>query len=174
LDLEQHIDCLIIFDHFEDEDIPIKDTREIEFFSEKPKVEKKVPEKKVPEKKKMDMFDDMMGGDDSDEMDLMDFDMPPKKKEVKTERVSELDFNFEQAPEKRVEPYRTKVEATVNNECQNILNKLQKFCSKQRQSLLMHISLICLAYKMCKFYIVKDILSKDDLLKVLKKQIQNL
>ena len=31
----------------------------------------------------------------------------------------------------------------------------------------MHISLVCLAYKMCKFYIVKDVLSKDDLLKVL-------
>ena len=31
----------------------------------------------------------------------------------------------------------------------------------------MHIVLVCLAYKMCKFYIVKDILSKEDLLKVL-------
>jgi hypothetical protein len=29
----------------------------------------------------MDMFDDMMGGDSSDGMDLMDFDLPPKKKE---------------------------------------------------------------------------------------------
>ena len=32
LDLEQHIDCLIIFDHFEDETKPKKDLREIDFF----------------------------------------------------------------------------------------------------------------------------------------------
>ena len=48
-----------------------------------------------------------------------------------------------------------------------MLHKLQKLISKQQQSILMHISLVCLAYKMCKFYIVKDVLSKDDLLKVL-------
>ena len=60
-DLEHHIECLIIFDHFEDEDIlnqiktqaPQKqkqnlDAQEIEFFSEKQKVEVKTePVKEV-------------------------------------------------------------------------------------------------------------------------------
>ena len=38
----------------------------------------------------------------------------------------------------------------------------------------MYICLVCLAYKMCKFHIAKDILSKDDILKVLSIQVDGL
>jgi hypothetical protein len=65
-----------------------------------------------------------------------------------------------------VEGYRPTVHLR-SPDLDNMLEKLQKLISKQQQSILMHISLVCLAYKMCKFYIVKDVLSKDDLLKVL-------
>ena len=36
--------------------------------------------KEKPKPKMDDMFADMMGGDDSDDVDLMDFDAPPKPK----------------------------------------------------------------------------------------------
>ena len=66
-------------------------------------------EKKEKSKPKMDdMFADMMGGDSSDDVDLMDFDAPPKPKpkpkpEEETNNISVIDFNFDVTPEKRVE-----------------------------------------------------------------------
>jgi hypothetical protein len=85
----------------------------------------------------MDMFDDMMGGDSSDGMDLMDFDLPLKKKEkeLQVSGVSDgIDFGFERAPVKRereITLKRNLSDLAINDdECQTILNKLQKFCSK--------------------------------------------
>lgn len=76
--------------------------REIEFFSEKPK---KVETK--PKPKMNDMFDDLMGGNESDDVDLMDFDAPPNPKSKVSpplkQEPDELDFNFDVIPEKRVE-----------------------------------------------------------------------
>jgi len=107
----------------------------------------------------------------------MDFDAPPKPKAKKEETSSfDLDFNFDQAPEKRIEPKRPTIRGAKERspEFETMLHKIQKFCAKQRQSILIHICLVCLAYKMCKFYIVKDILSKDDILKVLAIQVDGL
>lgn len=124
--------------------MPQKDLREIEFFQEQPKKENET-KKKAPEKKKMpDMFDDMMGGNSSDEVDLMDFDAPPKKAFVQqASTISDLDFNFSSVPQKRVEPRinnsfqfdaeppTKRVEAKrVADEFQVMLNKIQKFCAK--------------------------------------------
>jgi len=48
---------------------------EIQFFAGEP-AEQKKEEVAAPPKPKYDPFDDMMGGDSSDEGDLMDFDLP--------------------------------------------------------------------------------------------------
>lgn len=101
MELEQHIDCLIIWDHWQDEEEvsggtnaeQIKseewneDLLEMLFYAVKKEQEllKKEEELKggkddkkkgaAQPAKKFDMFDDMMGGDDdSDGCDLMDFD----------------------------------------------------------------------------------------------------
>ena len=111
LELEQHIDCLIIFDHYEDSkeedwsaldnldtvDKELKkelreDQKEYIFFTEKlgPKVIEVVKQTKQPEKKNDDPFDGLMGGDDdSDGIDLMDMDFsaPPKKSDPKPASV---------------------------------------------------------------------------------------
>ena len=53
--------------------------REIDFFKDQPK-KVEVQKKEKPKPKMDDMFADMMGGDSSDDVDLMEFDAPPKPK----------------------------------------------------------------------------------------------
>mmetsp|Transcript_31459 Transcript_31459/g.48123 ORF Transcript_31459/g.48123 Transcript_31459/m.48123 type:complete len:360 (-) Transcript_31459:582-1661(-) len=104
LEMEQHVDCLIIWDHYEDEDVsePLvspegkdilhHDTKEIEFFTAQqieelePVATKSSKPAKTPSKpapRHDDFFDDMMGGDSDDDMDLMDFDLDNPSQKVK-------------------------------------------------------------------------------------------
>ena len=108
--MEQHIDCLIIFDHYEDPTVEkdqseisedqhksqiTRDMLEYKFYLNKPS-EKAESKPKAKEEKKAPAFDpfaDMMGGDsDSDDVDLMDFDFkaPPKKLEDMKKKEPEV------------------------------------------------------------------------------------
>ena len=109
----------------------------------------------------------MMGGDDSDDgIDLMDFDFsaPPKKKEEK-KKAPEAKSGEESAGIVKGE---NKYVLSLLKHYQAVQGLMQRLSSKIRKNLVMHICLVILAYLMGKFYIVKELLSSEDLQKVLK------
>ena len=163
LDLEHHVECLIIFDHFEESenahdasgDAALSefggpDLQEIEFFhSQDPAVKAELEKKKaaeaakaVPEKKKpaFDPFEDMMGGDSSEEGDLMDFDFsaPPKKKEEPKPEV-------EVQPAEPAAPSISKadIEARrLDNLMHSATIDLRRLGSKVKKSMIIYLCLI--------------------------------
>lgn len=154
------------------------DIREIEFFhNQDPAVKAELEKQKaaeeakaVPEKKKpaFDPFEDMMGGDSSDEGDLMDFDFsaPPKKKEEKPKPAEKEEKDKEEPEQPSIsqsdlETYR------LDNLLHSVIMDLRRLGSKVKKSMIMYLCLIISASQINKFYLIKNLLSKDDLLKVL-------
>lgn len=154
------------------------DIKEIEFFhSQDPAVKAELEKQKaaeeakaVPEKKKpaFDPFEDMMGGDSSDEGDLMDFDFsaPPKKKEEKPKPAEKEDEDKKEPEQPSIsqsdlETYR------LDNLLHSVIMDLRRLGSKVKKSMIMYLCLIISASQINKFYLIKNLLSKDDLLKVL-------
>jgi hypothetical protein len=154
------------------------DIKEIEFFhSQDPAVKAELEKQKaveeakaVPEKKKpaFDPFEDMMGGDSSDEGDLMDFDFsaPPKKEEEKPKPAEKEDKDKEEPEQPSIsqsdlETYR------LDNLLHSVIMDLRRLGSKVKKSMIMYLCLIISASQINKFYLIKNLLSKDDLLKVL-------
>ena len=90
LQLEEHTDCLIIWDHAESDSKlqdPLRDhdITEIQVFYQDqqktaPKEESKQPSPPKPKPKNLSPFDDMFDGDSDDDMDLLEFDKTPPKK----------------------------------------------------------------------------------------------
>ena len=139
---------------------------EYRFFTEAAKTpaEARKQEKPAKEKKQaaFDPFADMMGGDDSDDgIDLMDFDFsaPPKKKEEK-KKATEAEFDEESVDVIKGE---NKYVLSLLKHYQVAQGLMQRLGSKIRKNLVMHICLVILAYLMGKFYIVKELLSSEDL-----------
>ena len=189
LDLEHHVECLIIFDHFEDtEPMAVSgeemafielggpDVQEIEFFrSQDPAVKaeleaaaalKAAAALAAPAKKKpaFDPFEDMMGGESSEEGDLMDFDFraPPQKKEEPTTAVVQPAEPAAAAISKDdIEAHR------LDKLMHSAIIDLRRLGSKVKKSMIMYLCLIIMASQIRKFHIVKDLLSKDDLVSVL-------
>ena len=154
------------------------DIKEIEFVhSQDPAVKAELEKQKaveeakaVPEKKKpaFDPFEDMMGGDSSDEGDLMDFDFsaPPKKEEEKPKPAEKEDKDKEEPEQPSIsqsdlETYR------LDNLLHSVIMDLRRLGSKVKKSMIMYLCLIISASQINKFYLIKNLLSKDDLLKVL-------
>jgi hypothetical protein len=103
----------------------------------------------------------MFGEDSSSGEDLMDFDLdaPAPSKTGGTLKGEQAG-----APEKLVlsdediESYKL---IQVQQQCERSIQRLH---SKLKQSIMMYLYLIVLAYRTQKFYIIKDLLSKDDLI----------
>ena len=182
LELEQHVDCMIIWDHWEDvqdvraaptggsSSIWTEDLLEMWFYgvsggedegAKKVDAAGKEAKSKAPAAK-FDMFDDLMGGDDdSDSLDLMDMDFsapqPPRPAAKKAAPAAKGGSSSPPAPPEELAPSRLPEQS-----------HRARLCSKLRTSLVMHLTLLVLAYLTNKFYICKDILSKEDLGRLLK------
>lgn len=115
-----------------------------------------------------DPFDDMMGGESSEEGDLMDFDFSaPAKKKTEDPKPS---VQEPKQVEKPVESAPTREDLTshrIDKLMAALDTHLCRLSSKVKQSLTIHLCLIVLAFQLGKFYILKHLLSKDDLLSVL-------
>jgi len=100
----------------------------------------------------------MMGGDSSDEGDLMDFDFaaPPKKKEESAKPSTAAPVKLEL---KAAEIAFNKI-CDLVNKCQLQIHRLT---SKVKNSLIVHLSLILVCNETRKYTTAKDLLSKENL-----------